>query len=121
MNLLKKKIELDETVENVKETVETVVEEGKEAAAGFAQGKRPEGFKDFFGKMKGGPQGCPPEPPKDENGNPIAPPEFPKDENGNPIAPPNGKPPMGFPGGKGPHGPRPKRPGETAEEEKPQA
>ena len=44
-----------------------------------------------------------------------------KDENGNPIAPPNGKPPMGFPGGKGPHGPRPKRPGETAEEEKPQA
>ena len=47
-----------------------------------------------------------PEPPKDENGNPIAPPEGfkpphgfrppepPKDENGNPIAPPEGfKPP----------------------------
>lgn len=40
-----------------------------------------------------------PEPPKDENGNPIAPPKGfkppkgftpPKDENGNPIAPPNG-------------------------------
>ena len=49
-----------------------------------------------------------PEPPKDENGNPIAPPEGcrppmgfgghrpepPKDENGNPIAPPDGA----FPG-----------------------
>ena len=38
-----------------------------------------------------------PEPPKDENGNPIAPPEGcpepPKDENGNPIAPPEGKKP----------------------------
>ena len=52
-----------------------------------------------------------PEPPKDENGNPIAPPkgfkppkdgkfpEPPKDENGNPIAPPKGfKPPK--PGAK---------------------
>lgn len=30
-----------------------------------------------------------PEPPKDENGNPLPPPEQPKDENGNPLPPPD--------------------------------
>ena len=74
------------------------------------------GFKKAVGEKKEGAF----EVPKDENGNPIAPPEPPKDENGNPIAPPKGRPPMGFgfPGGKGPHGPRP---GESGQEEKPQA
>lgn len=53
--------------------------------------------KDFFGQKQDGDSSNRPEPPKDENGNPMPPPdgdnsnrpEPPKDENGNPMPPPD--------------------------------
>ena len=54
---------------------------------------------DMFGQKRDGDNSNRPEPPKDENGNPLPPPdrdgdnsnrpEPPKDENGNPLPPPN--------------------------------
>ncbi len=81
----------DETTETAAEAVEAEAEEVKAEVQDHVHGHRP------------------PEPPKDENGNPVQPPEGfrppmghrppepPKDENCNPIRPPEGMtPPPGW-------------------------
>jgi len=82
----------EEVEKDASTTAEKTVEEIKDKAQDFMKGHKP------------------PEPPKDENGNPIKPPEGfkppmggkppkepSKDENGNPIKPPEGmKPPFGW-------------------------
>ena len=88
---------------DVAQTQAASLDKAKEAKEKYDKAKdtydKAKNTKEKFGQMRDSDKSNRPEPPKDENGNPMPPPndsdksnrpEPPKDENGNPMPPPNG-------------------------------